>query len=173
MLGEEAAEARVDAGVTEGSEDSSGGETEFDLAGWTVAQRMELVERLVELHIPHRWEGPLLVVPTVRDDEVEALTDEAEGVDAEAEVIEPREAASLMFLAAQRMRKGKVSADQYGELLRAIEGARPGRPPFGVDTAVWGQILALADDLADAVAEDSDELESIASELYETLRPLT
>ena len=113
MLGEEAAEARVDAGVTEGSEDSSGGETEFDLAGWTVAQRMELVERLVELHIPHRWEGPLLVVPTVRDDEVEALTDEAEGIDAEAEVIEPREAASLMFLAAQRMRKGKVSADQY------------------------------------------------------------
>lgn len=170
MLAEEAAEQ---AGATD-TEDGAG-LTEYDLSDWPTSQRMELVERLVELGIQHHWEDECLVVPTARDEEVDGILDEMdpEGGDGELNLaMEPREVASVLFLAAERMRKGKVDANRFRELTEALDAAEPSRAPFGVEPHVWVQILELGEDLADAVADDTDDIESIAGNLYDLLRPL-
>jgi hypothetical protein len=155
--------------------DSSGGETEFALEGWDAGRRMELVERLVELGIAHHWEDELLIVSTDRDDEVEALLDEMDGIEPDTGPranLDPAVIASTLFLTAERMRKGKVDAAKYAELLEALDAAEPAQPPFGFDPNVWMQALEIGEDLADAVAEDTDEIEEIAGTLYDLLRPL-
>lgn len=171
MLAEEDAESAGPGSVGE----TSGGDTEFPLDGWDSSRRMELVERLVELSVPHHWEGELLVVPTDRDEDVEAILDEMDGIEPRSEPsshIDPAEIASVLFLTAERMRKGKVDATKYAELLEALDAAEPAQPPFGVDPNLWMQMLELGEDLADAVAEDTDEIEEVASNLYTLLRPL-
>ncbi|CAB4820251.1 MAG: hypothetical protein F2737_10695 [Actinobacteria bacterium] len=171
MLAEEDAESAGPGSVGE----TSGGDTEFPLDGWDSSRRMELVERLVELSVPHHWEGELLVVPTDRDEDVEAILDEMDGIEPRSEPsshIDPAEIASVLFLTAERMRKGKVDATKYAELLEALDAAEPAQPPFGVDPNLWMQMLELGEDLADAVAEDTDEIEEVASNLYALLRPL-
>lgn len=171
MLAEEEAESADPESVG----DTSGGDTEFSLDGWDSSRRMELVERLVEIGIAHHWEGELLVVPTDRDEDVEAILDEMDGIEPRSESshhIDPAEIASVLFLTAERMRKGKVDATKYAELLEALDAAEPAQPPFGVDPNLWMQMLELGEDLADAVAEDTDEIEEVASNLYTLLRPL-
>lgn len=170
MLAEETAE---DAGSADSELD---GLTDYPLDGWTTAQRMELVERLVESGIKHHWEGDTLVVPTSRDEEVDDILDEMDpsGIEREDGVaMEAREVASILFLTAERMRKGKVDANKYAELLDALGAADPSRPPFGVEPKVWEQAIELGEDLADAVADDTDDIESIATSLHDLLRPLT
>lgn len=172
---ERLAEAEAELRDPESVDDTSGGETEYDLIGWDTPRRAELVSRLVELGIPHRWEDDMLVVPTPRENEVDGILDEMEGVDTGAvsgEVIEPAEIASTLFLVADRMRKGKVDAERYSRLCEVLESAEPARVPYGWDPAVWQQALELAEDLADAVADDTDEIESAATALYDLLRPL-
>lgn len=172
------AEREAEDADEESAGDSSGGETEYDLEGWAAARRMELVERLVELGIAHHWEDECLVVPTAREDEVDALLDEMDGIEpgpassAPSTQIDPAAIASVLFLTAERMRKGKVDSTKYAELLDALDAAEPAQPPFGVDPNVWMQALELGEDLADAVADDTDEIEEIASNLYTVLRPL-
>jgi len=175
MLAEEDAESADPESVG----DTSGGDTEYDLEEWPASRRIELVERLVELSVPHHWEDHFLVVPTSREDEVDALLDEMDGVQPGARGdnvghldLAPAEIASTLFLAAERMRRGKVDASHYGELLGALDAAEPEQPPYGFDPKVWEQAIELGDELADAVADDTDAVEEIAANLYALLRPL-
>jgi len=169
------AEAEAELRDPDSVDDTSGGETEYDLIGWDTPRRAELVSRLVELGIAHRWEDDMLVVPTPREDEVDGILDDMEGVDSGAtaqEAIEPAEIASTLFLVADRMRKGKVDAERYSRLCEVLEAAEPAQAPYGWNPAVWEQALELGEDLADAVADDTDEIESTATALYDLLRPL-
>lgn len=171
-----------DADDDDADDDDSGedlaGETEFPLAYWPMERRMELVERLVELHIAHHWEEDLLVVDSERESEVEAILDELEGgaIAGEPSVgvgeVSPAGVLSALFLASERLRKGKVDAQSFGDLVAALEGADPDRPPFGVDGLLWSRVIDLGDSLADAVAEDADGYEEIATELFDLLRPI-
>ena len=100
------------------------GETEYDMTAWPTQRRMELVGRLVELGVPHHWEGDLLLVPTNLEGTVDVLLDDMEGgslahsdVDDENEdvddddpgALDPAEALSSLFLAGERMRRHKVA----------------------------------------------------------------
>ena len=172
--------------VTGGADDTLDptSETEYDLGGWESSRRMELVEKLVFLKVPHRWEDSLLLVPTSLEDTVDDVLDEMEGLsgrmldsDADGEgtsgdAVDPVEILSSLFLAGERMRKGKVDVDTYSDLLSALEAADPERPPYGFDPRIWEKAVELGEDLADAVAEETDELEQFADELYQLLRPL-
>jgi len=176
-------ESDDDDGVVGGDEGDLSGETEYDLGTWEASRRMELVEKLVFLKVPHRWEEALLLVPTTLEDTVDDVLDEVEGLagvvldsdmDGDGESGEPFDSAeilSALFLAGERMRKGKVDVDRYGALLDALEVSDPEHPPFGFEPAVWEKALELGEDLADAVAEETDELEQVADELYRLLRP--
>ena len=154
--------------------DSAGGHTEYDLIGWDTARRAELVSRLVEVGITHHWEDDMLVVPTVREVDVDAIFDEmgeGDGSGVRSD-LGPTEIASTLFLVAERMRKGKIDAERHERLLEAVGSADPSRAPYGWDAAVWQQALALGAELAEAVADDTDDVESIAGSLFALLRPL-
>jgi hypothetical protein len=196
----------TDADESEDPEESAPahGDTEYDLSGWEAWRRKELVERLVEESVPHRWEGDLLVVSTREEPVVDHVLDLMEGAgpddedddeddDADVELdefevdgvevipvdeslevdvtMDPAEIMSGLFLASERMRKGKVDVDTYGGLLASLESAEPEQPPYGIDGELWRRVLAAGDDLADAVADDADDVEDLASELYNLLRP--
>lgn len=62
-------------GVGEGDE-----VTEYDLDEYSVADRREITERLVESRITHRWVEDVLVVPTAAEDMVEEILDEFDDV---------------------------------------------------------------------------------------------
>ena len=84
LLVPEECEAVVDAMIddVEGDEDgdaprSLDGELEeFEIDGWTTADRMEFAAVLVERGIGHRWEDDLLLVGVDDADTVEDLLDE-------------------------------------------------------------------------------------------------
>ena len=84
LLVPEECEAVVDAMIdnVEGDEDhdaprSLDGELEeFEIDGWTTADRMEFAAVLVERGIGHRWEDDLLLVSVDDADTVEDLLDE-------------------------------------------------------------------------------------------------
>jgi hypothetical protein len=84
LLVPEECEAVVDAMIddVEGDEDgdaprSLDGELEeFEIDGWTIADRMEFAAVLVERGIGHRWEDDLLLVSVDDADTVEDLLDE-------------------------------------------------------------------------------------------------
>ena len=173
-----------DEGADDGEDDeaddgAAARETEYDMTAWPTPRRMELVGRLVEMSVPHRWEGDLLLVPTNLEGSVDDLLDDmedgtlaAEDGDGEgAGRLDPAEALSGLFLAAERMRKGKVDVDIYGGLLTTLEASGPERPPYGLDPNIWDKALELGEDLADAVADDTDDVEPLASELFDLLRP--
>lgn len=75
-------EAVVDAVIEELEEDDespaalSGELEEFEVDGWTTADRVEFAAILVERGIRHRWEDDVLVVPTEQADIVDDLLDE-------------------------------------------------------------------------------------------------
>ncbi|MFM8528470.1 MAG: hypothetical protein ACKOD2_02125 [Ilumatobacteraceae bacterium] len=172
---ERLAEAEAELRDPESIEDTSGGETEYDLIGGETSRRAELVSRLVEVGIAHRWEDDMLIVPTPRDGEVDEILDDMEGVapgERATASLEPAEIASTLVLVADRMRKGQVDAERYGRLCEVLEVAEPAKIPYGWDPAVWQEALELGEDLADAVADDTDEIESVATSLYDVLRPL-
>lgn len=153
------------------------GDTEFDLEDWDTNRRIELVEKLVDAGIPHRWEGNLLIVPTKSDTRVDSILDEMDGLapgDGEGRgsrsSADPFAILQSLFLAAERMRKGKVSADDYESLLEALDDAEPNQPPYGVERSLWEEALECGEDLADAVADESDELEGVADRLHGLLR---
>lgn len=50
----------------------------YDLAGWTIDQRAELLEALAADEIAHAWEESELVVPEVLEDAVDAIFDRLE-----------------------------------------------------------------------------------------------
>jgi len=164
-------------------------ETEYDLSAWPTPQRIELVEKLVELSVPHRWEADLLLVSTNLEDIVDDVLDEMEGGSvatlgggdgggagdggevAEDDDLDPAAALTGLFLASERMRKNKVDVDIYGGLLESLDMSDPERPPYGFDPKIWERALELGEDLADAVAADTDEVDQLADELFQLLRP--
>jgi len=172
----------ADEDVTSPNGEVPQGETEYDMAAWPAHRRMELVSRLVELGVPHRWEGDLLVVATSLESAVDGLLDDIDDVDEdddadededddEAEMVDPAEVLSGLFLAAERLRRKRADVDTYGGLLACLEVSSEAHPPYGVDGRVWGKALEVGERLADAVADDAEDTEQIADELHTLLRP--
>ena len=52
----------------------------------------------------------------------------------------------------------------------ALDDAEPSQPPYGVERSIWEEALECGEDLADAVADDTDELEGLADRLFGLLR---
>lgn len=55
--------------------------TEYELDEYSLAERRELTEMLVENRITHRWSQDTLIVPTAAEDIVDGLLDEIDGGD--------------------------------------------------------------------------------------------
>ena len=156
--------------------------TEYELDGWSVADRQMLSESLIAGRLPHRWEDTTLVVPTAAEEAVDELLDEIEegevvtlaASDADAEA--SARTIDDLFTAGNRLSRDPLDADGLTALLRALEVANPSAPPAGVMLGTWREVCAAADALADSLAagDEPDELLAIdlAERLSEAIRPL-
>lgn len=155
--------------------------TEYELEGWSVADRQLLTESLITARIPHRWEGATLVVPTPAEEAVDELLDEVEGGEVvtmpsgDVEAAAGVELLDAFFTAGDRLARDPLDADGLQALLRALDAADVAAPPPGVMLSVWREACNLADLLADALAgsDQPDELAAIAlaERLRDTIRP--
>lgn len=155
--------------------------TEYDLADWTPLELQSVGHALAGAGIPFRWEGAVLLVPTDDDPVVDALLDDIESgeyVDVTGSADDDAastEVLTWLFLAAERLRRDPLDPDGLEHLMRAVDVADPGRPPFGVVPRLWTDACTLADRVADALAELSgpDEVTAMAAaaDLHELLRP--
>ena len=156
-------------------------ETEYDLTEWPPAERLAIVERLVEAGVPHRWEEALLLVPISEEDVVDEVLDDIELGGDDAAIVDdgmetPFTVLEGFFLAAERLRNDPMDAAGLGHLVEATAGADPLRPPYGVDLAVWTRALGLADALSEAIASpggaDVPAATDAANDLHDLLRDL-
>jgi hypothetical protein len=156
--------------------------TEYDLADWSPVEHDTVSHALTEANIPFRWDGAVLLVATDDEAVVDELLDDVEsGEYADVLTTTPAgeesssEVLTLLFLAAERLRKEPLDADGIEHLLKALDLADPEAPPFGVAPKLWNDAYGVADELADAIAGDEtpdDEAAMTAAErLHELLRP--
>ncbi|MCU1396106.1 MAG: hypothetical protein JWM34_4534 [Ilumatobacteraceae bacterium] len=155
--------------------------TDYDLTEWADLERSLVTESLQGAGIPFRFEAGVLTVPTTDEGPVDDILDEVEsgemipvindGPDGD---IVPFESLNSFFLAGERLRRDHLDADGLEKLLEALEIADPDRPPRGVELRVWRKTCELAEQLADALADDAEdeEVQPIAEALHDLLRPL-
>jgi hypothetical protein len=158
--------------------DGEGGGVGYDLADWDEGQRAELVAGLARDGLAHRWDDGELVVAEADADRVDELVDRIDHPDAlEAEEDDDgglaAEVLSDLFVAADVLRHEPAGESAVVGLLEALERA-PELPPYGLDGAVWGEVLARAGALADLLAggADPDEVAPAARALRDAVRPL-
>jgi hypothetical protein len=149
--------------------------TEYGLDEWPGSDRELASSVLAGAGIAHRWEGSTLVVPTDREAEVEVLLDRIEEGDADEGERLPFETLTSFFLVGERLRRNPLDASGLEQLLAALEVADPLRPPFGVELRLWKRTCELAEELADALADDDEpdveNAATIAHDLHDLLRP--
>jgi len=155
------------------------GETTYDMGEWTITDRAQIVSKLVEAGVRHRWEETTLVIARVDESVVDDVLDDfSEGGDQtsieDAGEETPFEVLETLFLAADRLRENPMDTGGRHKLAAVLVDLDETNPPFGVDVIVWHRGVALADELSDyLVGEDEDQESAVetADELYTLFRP--
>jgi hypothetical protein len=159
-----------------------GGEVEYDLEGWSDTQRSALAAALDEAGVDARFEGDLLVVDASHETVVDSVFD-AFGSAPDTVAVDPDaqqrsyEHANALFLAAERLRRQPDDDQATAGVLRALEEIDTGAVPYGFEVGTWQRLVAMADDLADALVPDEGEpdddvIVERADALHRLLRPL-
>jgi hypothetical protein len=148
----------------------------YELGEWSLDQRAALGEALANRSIPHTYDGIDLVIHEDWEVEVDSICDAIEKgdpvVDDDVDD-EPSEVMGNLFEAADRLLHDTRDVDASASLIALADNLDPEEPPFGVDPAVWERVVDTADDLADGIAEEDDEIiNSSAGQLRGLLRPL-
>ena len=145
----------------------------YDLVEWPAGDRTIATADLVELGIPYRWEGNLvLIVPADTEEQVDAILDEIDenamtddDVDGEALLAEDsgedggEEAATAMsdlFIAADALQHGSFDEERVVEFMEAATAAGQVLPPYGIEARVWSRIQTAAAEIA-ATLEKGDQ----------------
>ncbi len=156
--------------------------TEYDLADWSTIERAAIANALLIAHIPHQWDGGVLLVPTEAEELVDELLDEVERLDTSpaAEDASPQpppyDMVSELFLASTRVQRDALDEEGLERLHAVLDGTDPDRPPVGVAGPLWRRAWELAQSISDAVVGqddlDTDAVEAAAKQLRELLAPL-
>ena len=149
-----------------------GERTVYELADWLPDQRASLAFLLEEAGIAYDWEDDELLVPSDREDEVEALFDRVGGGGADEGDEEAQyQAVAELFAACGRLAGDPTDPARQDVALQWIE-ASEGPPLLGMDEVDWFRIRTRAKALAAAieVGEDPDEVYEHASRLQNLLR---
>jgi len=130
---------------------------EYVLDEWPPADRQTLTQALIEGEIPHRWDGPAVVVATDAEETVDGLLDAVEQgtiVLAGAGGGAPEGALDVMFSAADRLAKDPDDQGGRDDLLELAARLDRTQPPYGVPVKGWAVAVAAATSLAELVAGD-------------------
>jgi hypothetical protein len=132
---------------------------EYGLDEWNDTDRAVLTLQMVEAEIPHRWEGPTVLVAADAEETVDALLDAIERgdfVSADADVIEPPDGVlSTIFLAANKLAKDPFDAKSRITLIDLHEVIHPKHPPYALAPRVWAQTVAAVSEIVDRIHEDA------------------
>ena len=160
----------VEAGEAPGQ--GAGERTVYELADWLPDQRASLGFMMDQAGIAYHWEGDELLVPSDREDEVEALFDQVGGSDEDDGDDEARyQAVAELFAASGRLAGDPTDPTRRDSALEWIE-ASEGPPLLGMDDVDWFRIRSRARALAVAIDEDHDpnEIFEHANQLHDLLR---
>lgn len=153
---------------------------EYDLAGWSEGERHTLGTALDDAQLPHRWEGPLLLVPAEAEEFVDELLDavesgdvmimdDAAGDDEASVTLDELDSLSRSLVKEPRDER---AAARLAEVVASID---PERPPFGVQLATWRRAVTLCREIELLLAtQPLDEISVVerAEELEALVRPL-
>jgi hypothetical protein len=154
-----------------------GDEVGYDLTDWDAQQRASLAGSLARDGIAHRWEAGELVVAESDSEQVDELVDQIDHPDALTEEGDDgdlgADVLSALYVSSDVLQHDPTVTAAVVELLEALERA-PELPPYGIDAAVWEDVLTRATAVADLLAEDDDQddVAAAARSLRELVRPL-
>lgn len=150
-----------------------GERTVYELADWLPDQRASLGYMMEEAGISYDWEGDELLVPSDREDEVEALFERVAGGDSDDDVDDESryQAVAELFAASGRLAGDPTDPTRREATLEWIE-ASEGPPLLGMDEVDWFRIRSRARALAVAIDDDHapDEIFEHANQLHDLLR---
>lgn len=149
-----------------------GERTVYELAEWLPDQRASLGFMMEEIGIAYEWEGDELLIPSDREDEVEALFDRVGGSHTDDTDGEARyQAVAELFAACSRLAGDPTDPVRQDAVLQWIEESE-GPPLLGMDEVDWFRIRSRARALATAIEGDQDpnEIHGFADSLHDMLR---
>ncbi len=165
-------------------DDEDGDQVVYDIADWNGAQRAELSDQLLQLGIAHGFdEHGDLVVLVDDEDAVDAILDGVEFPDqldpdhttdlvGEATI----EAVHELFVAADRLVHDPEGSSAVLAAVDAFEAITDRAPPFGVEGALWRDVVsrgrALHTLLTTEQAVLDDDIVEAATDVRTALRPL-
>jgi hypothetical protein len=159
----------------------------YDLVEWPAEDRTIATADLVELGIPYRWEGDLvLIVPATAEEQVDAILDEIDenalsGEDNAASLLPDdtgedggEEAATAMgdlFIAADGLQHGGFDEQRVVEFMEAAAAVGQCLPPYGIEPQVWERVQSQAAAIVAALekGDDDDESTIAAAQALRTL----
>ncbi len=149
---------------------------EYVLDEWPAPDRQTLAQALVEAEIPHRWDGPTVVVATDAEASVDDLLDGIEqgtlvlaGVDGGA----PDGALDALFAAADRLARDADDRTGRADLNDLLPRLEPTATPYGMAVATWTRIIDAGQallDLTDDETSSSSDIIGAAQELRSLVR---
>lgn len=151
---------------------AAGERTVYELADWLPDQRASLGFMLDEAGVAYEWDGDELLVPSDREDEVEAMFDQVAGAEGGDGDDESRyQAVAELFAASGRLAGDPTDPTRRDTTREWIEAA-DGPPLLGMDEVDWFRIRSRARALAAAIDEDHDpdEVHEHATQLHDLLR---
>ncbi len=150
----------------------------YELDDWEPEQRHQLSAALEAEGVPHHWEGAELVVAVGDADVAEHLIDDIDHPDAlPAEEDDDDVAAdvlSSLYVAADVLLATPDHPAAAADLAATATRASTLPTPYGLDDAVWAEVLRRAEALAALVNEDSDDgdITAAARSLRQVVWPL-
>lgn len=149
--------------------------TVYELPEWLPEQRAHLGVLMDQAGVSYSWDGDELLVPSDREEEVEALFGRVGGVDdgdeSEEEAEARYEAVAELFAASGRLAGDPADADRRAAVVDWFERS-DGPPLLGMDDTDWYRIVNRAKSLVALIEEegDLDRIQGEADDLHGLLR---
>jgi hypothetical protein len=156
-------------------------EVAYELDDWTQEQRDAAGRQLDAEGVAWRFEDDELVVTEADADVVEEVLDAIDNPDAlpiedgdGADGAGAAELLSALYVASDVLANDPDNSAAVVELLEAAEAAAAASLPYGLDGAVWAEVLRCCEALADLLGEGSREEDVVvaARRLRDALRSL-
>jgi len=132
---------------------------EFGLDEWPPADRQTLAQALVEAAVPHRWQGPTVIVATDSEAAVDELLD---GVEQGTLVLTsggttgpPEGALGVLFTSADRLARDPDDRGGRDDLRGLVGQLDRSQPPYGVSIGTWAKAVDAATTLGSLIDDDS------------------
>ncbi len=125
--------------------------TEFGLDEWPERDREVLAQSVIEMEIPHRWQGTTIFVASDAESEVDELLDAIESGEliSLGEGTEPPEGAlSQLYMLADRLARDPLDTGVGEEFVTLREQLDVNGVPYGVTQRTWRSAIEAADVLA-------------------------